>query len=311
MTASSSHAAPLAAGPGLPGHLARGDILHAFCLAGPATFFLFALLLGPVVGVVIMSLTNWQLGAKSFDFVGLANYHELFGDTVFWISLGNTLIYVGVVVPTAIAIALSVAILIESNESLKRFYRTAYFLPVTGTVVAMAVAWEFILHQNFGFLNTVLHALGFEGENWLNDESTVLMTLAVIGIWLKVGYYMVIFLAGLNSIPSDLYEAAELDGADSAWDRFTRVTWPMLGPAMLFVLVIATIQSLQVFETVAVLTRGGPSRASDVLLYTLYKEGFVFFRVGYASALTVIFLAFILVITIINVRWMDKRIHYA
>lgn len=297
--------------PRLRSRLLRGDAGHALYLAGPATFLLFALLLGPVVGVIIMSLTNWLLGAKSFEFVGLANYRELFTDSVFWISVGNTLIYVGVVVPTAIVIALCVAILIESNDSLKRFYRTAYFLPVTGTVVAMAVAWEFILHHNFGFLNTMLEAAGFEGSNWLNNESTVLMTLAVIGIWLKVGYYMIIFLAGINSIPADLYEAAEIDGADSAWDKFTRVTWPMLGPAMLFVLIIATIQSLQVFETVAVLTQGGPMRASEVLLYTLYKEGFQFFRIGYASALTVMFLAFILTITIIKVRWVEKRVHYA
>lgn len=296
--------------PGLRKRLVWGDAGHALYLAGPATFLLFVLLLGPVVGVIIMSLTDWLLGARSFGFVGLKNYRELFADRVFWISVSNTLIYVGIVVPTAIAIALCIAILIESNRSLKRFYRTAFFLPVTGTVVAMAVAWEFILHQNFGFLNTMLEAAGFEGRNWLNDESTVLLTLAVIGVWLKVGYYMVIFLAGINSIPADLYEAAEIDGADSAWDKFTRVTWPMLGPAMLFVLVIATIQTLQVFETVAVLTRGGPSRASEVMLYTLYKEGFRFFRIGYASSLTVIFLAFILVITIIKVRWVEKRIHY-
>lgn len=280
----------------------RAQAFAGVALALPASALLLVLMLGPLLGVVLISFTNWQLGASSLDWIGLGNYEELGQDRLFRVSLVNTLIYTAIVVPVSLALGLGIAILIEAHSSLRAVYRLTYFLPVATTVVAMALVWEFILHPTLGPVNKILEIWGWEGARWLHDRTTVLWTLCVIGIWLKLGYYVILFIAGLKSIPRELYEAAEVDGASSPWSQFGLITWPLLAPVSLFVLVIAFIQSIQVFETVLVLTQGGPNKASEVLLHTLYQEGFAYFRVGYAAALTVVFLALVLIATLLKIR---------
>jgi multiple sugar transport system permease protein len=227
-------------------------------------------------GVIALSFTDYQLGSPAFSWIGLANYQDMFGDRVFWLSLRNTLTYVAIVVPAAVALGLAVALLIESGGSLRTWYRTIYFLPVMATLIAMSIVWEFMLHPQFGLVNGLLHGIGFEGYSWLQDRRTALYALCVIGIWQALGFNMVLFLAGLVSIPRQLYDAAEIDGAHGAWARFRLVTWPMLGPTTVFVVVITGIRSFQVFDTVHVLTKGGPSKSSEVLIHTMYVEGLSF-----------------------------------
>ena len=282
--------------------------LAPYLFAVPAGLGLVVLVAGPVAGVVLMSFTNWQLGAREAQLVGVANYLDLFADPLFRRSLANTLIYVLLVAPATFALALAVALAIESGRRFKAWYRTLIFLPVTATVVAMAVVWDFILHPTVGPLNAGLALMGLEGRNWLRDPATALPVLAVIGIWLKLGYLMVLFLAGLAKIPRTYYEAAAMDGVRSAWDRFRYVTWPLLGPTSLFAAIIVTVQSFETFETVAVLTEGGPNHATEVLLHTLYVEGFRFFRTGYAAALTVVFLVIILSLTAANMASLRGRV---
>ncbi|MHB1123066.1 MAG: carbohydrate ABC transporter permease [Ramlibacter sp.] len=294
----------------MPTRPARLEQRRAYRFAAPAALLMLLFTLGPVALVALISLTDWQLGARSLAFVGAANYAELWGDRVFWKSLRNTFVYVAMYVPVALVLALVLALAVEAAGRLRGFYRTVFFLPVTTTFVAMAVVWEFMLHPDFGLVNVLLAQLGVAKENWLADPDTVLVALAAIGIWLRLGFYMVLFIAGLRSIPRELYEAAEIDGASGAWRRFRLVTWPMLGPTTLFVAVIALIQSFQVFETVAVLTRGGPNKSSEVLLYTMYTEGFAFLRTGYASALTVVFMLIVFAITLAKTRFLDARVHY-
>jgi multiple sugar transport system permease protein len=156
----------------------------------------------------------------------------------------------------------------------------------------------------------VLEQIGIQGGDWLKNPSRALFTLAGIGIWQSAGLNMVLFMAGLKSIPADLYEAAEIDGAASAWERFRCVTWPMLGPATLFVTVVSGIRSFQVFDTVEVLTKGGPNKSTEVLLYTMYTEAFNFFRTGYGAAITVVFLVVVLALTLLQVKAGEKRTHY-
>ena len=168
------------------------------------------------------------------------------------------------------------------------------------TLIAMSIVWEFMLHPQFGLVNGLLHGIGLQGHSWLQDRRTALYSLCVIGIWQALGFNMVLFLAGLVSIPRQLYDAAEIDGAHSAWARFRLVTWPMLGPTTVFVVVITGIRSFQVFDTVHVLTKGGPSKSSEVLIHTMYVEGFEFFRSGYGAALTVVFLTFVLLLTLLK-----------
>ena len=269
------------------------------------------LLAGPTLAVFVLSLTDWQLGSSTLSFIGLDNYSQLFADRVFWKSFGNTFIYCFVVVPGSVFLGLGLALLIEGVGTGRSFYRAAYFLPVTSTLIAMAVVWEFMLHPTVGLVNIVVEQFGMTGGDWLKNPSRALFTLAGIGIWQSVGLNMVLFMAGLKSIPGDLYEAAEIDGAASSWERFRCVTWPMLGPTTLFVTVVSGIRSFQVFDTVEVLTKGGPNKATEVLLYTMYTEAFNFFRTGYGAAITVVFLVVVLALTLLQVRVGEKRTHYS
>jgi multiple sugar transport system permease protein len=282
----------------------------AYALVTPAVTLMLAMLLGPLAGVVALSFTDYQLGAPDFSWIGLANYHDLFADRVFWTALRNTLTYVVIVVPGAVVAGLAIALLIQSGTSLRSLYRTIYFLPVMATLIAMAVVWEFMLHPQFGLVNGLLRSAGLPAFAWLQDRSTALYALCVIGIWQAIGFNMVLFLAGLVSIPKQLYEAAEIDGASSGWARFRLVTWPMLGPVTTFIVVISGIRSFQVFDTVQVLTKGGPSKSTEVLIHTMYTEGFEFFRSGYASAITVVFLVFVLALTLVKSRLADRGVHY-
>jgi multiple sugar transport system permease protein len=285
--------------------------LLGWLLSLPATGLMLLFLIGPILAVLALSFTNWQLGMDTYEWIGLGNYREMIGDDTFLKSLKNTMIYVAVVVPGSIVLGLGSAMLIEVGKHGKSFYRAVYFLPVMATLIAMSIVWQVILHPDFGLLNLMLKEVGIIGPNWLQDRDLVLYVLCGIGIWQQVGFNLVLFLSGLMSIPSHLYEAAEMDGASSAWDRFRLVTWPMLGPITLFVLVITSIKAFQVFDTVQVLTKGGPNKASEVLLYTMYTEAFEYFRTGYAAAITVVFLFFVLLLTLIKTRFIERKVHYS
>ena len=287
-----------------------GERRAAYALVSPAWATFVVLLAGPSLAVVLLSLTDWQLGAPTMNFIGFGNYAQLFGDRVFWKSFTNTFVYCLVVVPGSVFLGLGLALLIEGATFGRAFYRAAYFLPVTSTLIAMAVVWEFLLHPSVGLVNVVLDQVGIRGGDWLKNPDRALFTLAGIGIWQSAGLNMVLFMAGLKAIPPDLYEAAEIDGASSVWERFRCVTWPMLGPATLFVTVVSGIRSFQVFDTVEVLTKGGPNKATEVLLYTMYTEAFNFFRTGYGSAITVVFLVVVLALTLLQVKAGEKRTHY-
>jgi multiple sugar transport system permease protein len=174
----------------------------------------------------------------------------------------------------------------------------------------MATAWQYLLHPTIGPLNALLREAGVAGPAWLTSSDTVLVSLAVIGVWEAIGFNLVLFLAGLTAIPRELHHAAEVDGAASAWERFRLVTWPLLGPTTLFVVTITMIRAVRTFDSVAVLTQGGPNRASEVLLYTMYTEGFTFFRLGYSAAITLVFLLIVLALMLLQTRILDRRVHY-
>jgi multiple sugar transport system permease protein len=292
----------------LPG--AWAEALAGWTLAGPAIVLMWLMLLGPAVAVILLSLTDWTFGAPTIAWAGLANYQELWRDRVFWQSLRNTLAYVAFTVPLSVFLGLGVALLIEAGTHGRALYRALFFLPVMSTLLAMALVFQFAFHPTVGLVNKAFALLGLPTTDWLKNPDTALYALGVIGIWQAVGLNMVLFLAGLKAIPRDLYEAAAIDGADSAWERFRRVTWPMLGPALVFVVTITAIRSFQVFDTVAVLTDGGPNKATSVLLYQMYQEGFSFLRSAYAAALTCVFLAFVLLLTWAQTQLLDRRAHY-
>ena len=281
--------------------------LDVAILTAPAVLLMAIFLLGPLVCVVVLSFTDYQLGAPSISVTGFANYVEMTEDETVRISIANTLIYVGIVVPVSVALGLGAALLIEADYTLRDFYRAAYFLPVMATLIAMAIVWGFMLDPRIGGVNFALKAMGLKSQDFLHDRKLVLFTLCGIGIWQSVGFNMVLFMAGLTAIPSELYEAAAIDGARDGGARFRLVTWPLLAPVTLFTVVITAIRAFQVFDTVQVLTDGGPNKASEVLLHTIYAEAFGYFRAGYAAALVVVFLVFILALSAIRVFVLDRR----
>ncbi|HEY8336431.1 MAG TPA: sugar ABC transporter permease [Tardiphaga sp.] len=289
----------------------RRERATAWLAVAPATTLLILLMAGPVVAVVLISLTDWQFGASTLRFLDIDNYRALFTDSIFWRTLVNTLLYVAIVVPGTVILGLVVALLIEAQPSLRGFYRAAHFLPVMSTMAAMAIVWGSMLHPSIGMVNRLLAEFGITGVNWLRDERTVLPALAVIGIWQGFGFAMVLFVAGLKSIPQPLYDAVAIDGADGMFERLWIVTLPMLGPVTMFVLILTATRAFEVFDTVRVLSQGGPNFASEVLLHRLYVESFDFLRTGYGAALTLVYLAIVMLLTLVQAKVLDRRVHYS
>jgi multiple sugar transport system permease protein len=287
----------------------RREVVSGLAFSTPAVVLLLAIHVVPLITLAILSFTDYELGALDVRWLGFENFTRAMSDAVFLRALKNTLVYVAIVIPGSVVLALLIALLVHARKRTRSIYEVIYFLPVTSTLVAMATVWQFLLHPRLGPINAFLKTLGFPEIAFLSEPSLVIPTLAVIGLWQLVGFNMILFLAGLSTIPRDLYDAAEVDGAGGAVDRFLRITWPMLGPTTMFVIVTTCITAFKVFDTVAVLTHG--RGGSEVLLYAIYLEGFHYFKMGYAAALTLVFLAFILVFSILQARRMDRKVHYA
>lgn len=287
----------------------RGEAVGAWLLTLPAAISFALLLLLPTLAAIAMAFTDYELGLIPV-WIGLENFAELLEDRGFRRSFVNTIIYVGLVAPLSVGLGLALALLIEAGARGRVFFRAVFFLPVVSLTVAMAAAWQYLLHPTIGPVNTLLRMIGVTGPAWLSSSDTVLISLAAIGVWENAGFNMVLFMAGLTAIPRELREAASVDGAQSGWSRFWLVTWPLLGPTTLFVVTITMIRSIRVFDTVAVLTRGGPNKASEVLLYTMYTEGFTFLRLGYSAAITIVFLVIVLALMWVQTRVLDRRVHY-
>jgi len=286
------------------------ESLAGMGFAFPAFLLLCLTILVPLGVLVWLSFTSYELGAIDLNYVGLDNFRKAMADPVFRRSLTTTFVYVAIVLPGSVIGGLLIALLIHRRRRSRGLYEVIYFLPVTSTLIAMATVWMFLLHPRLGPISGALRAMGFGEVAFLSEPSLVLPTLAVIGIWQLVGFNMILFLAGLSAVPRELYEAAAVDGCHNPIDRFLTVTWPLLGPTVMFVVVTTSITAFKAFDTIAVMTRGGPMGASEVLLYTVYLEGFQYFHIGYAAALTLIFLAFILIFAVTQALTLDRRVHY-
>ncbi len=315
MTTALSSAAPSGA-PARP-HKAAGFFEKTLWIANPfmlspAVGCLLLFFIIPMFATAAVSFTDWRMGStEAVHFVGLSNYIALWHSEEFRKSVANTLLMTVMVVPVSFFLSLALALAVRASGRLSQFWQTIYFLPVTASLVAMAVVWQWILHPEVGFVAVILEHLGYTGNvNLLNDPDLVLPTLAFISVWQMTGYFMVIFLTGLVQIPREIYDAARVDGAAGALTLFTHITWPLLGPTSFFVMILTTIKTFQIFDIVKVLTRGGPEHASEILLYTMYQEGFSFFRMGTAAAVGTIYLAVMLLLTWLQNRYVGGRIHY-
>jgi len=282
----------------------------AYLFALPAATLLAIVVLAPIGIVIGLSFSDYSLGATDWSLVGIRNYANLAHDRSFLNALSNTALYVFVVVSGSVLLGLLLAILVHGTGRMRRVYEVIFFLPVASTLVALGLVWKFMLHSRVGPVNELIAALGFQRIDFFNNPSIAVFALAAIGVWHLVGFNMILFLAGLTGIPRDLYQAAAVDGADGFWDRLFRVTWPMLGPTTIFVTITSTITAFQVFDTVAVITHGGPAGSTEVILHQLYQASFQYFETGYASALTVFFLIIMMAISAVQI-FAARGVHYS
>jgi multiple sugar transport system permease protein len=254
----------------------------------------------PVLFAVYVSLFRWD-GLGQMAWVGSENYRQLWADPKWWSSLQVTGVFAVLHVPLLLVASLGLALLVNRKIRARTFFRTAYFVPVAISLVIMSILWGYILEPSFGVLNYLLGLLGIPPQPWLSSVEQALPTLVAISAWKFMGYYMVIFLAGLQAIPGEYYEAARVDGA-GRWQTFRSLTLPLLKPVTFFVLVIIIIRSFQIFDQVYVLTQGGPAYSTYVIVYYIYELAFRHMKLGYASAASVVLFALLLVLTLIANR---------
>ena len=290
--------------------MSTGTRLAGWAFAGPALMVIALFFAVPVLAALALSLTDFDIYALSdldnLRFVGIDNYVNLLHEPLFWKALGNTFYFVIVGVPLSIAVSLGAALLLQSKLGrFKPFFRTAFFAPVVTTVVAVAVIWRYLFHTKYGLVNWGLGGIGVDPIDWLGDPHWAMPTIILFAVWKNFGYNMIIFIAGLQAIPEDLYEAARIDGA-SAWSQFRHVTLPLLGPVLLLVGILTMAGYFQLFAEPYVMTQGGPLESTVSVLYLMYEQGFKWWNLGAASA--VAFVLFVLMAGITSgLLWFARR----
>ena len=283
----------------------------ALFFLAPAIIILSLFFFLPVIAGFALSVTDFDLytlgDVHNLRFVALRNYRELFANPVFWTAFGNTMYFALVGGPLTVAVSLFAALLVNAKLTRwKALFRTIYFAPVVTTLVAVAVVFKYLYHPRFGIINMALGALHLPQPDWLGDPHFAMPAIILLSVWKGFGYTMIIFIAGLQNIPEELYEAARLDGA-GAWGQFRHVTMPMLGPTFLFVGVVVAIGQLQIFAAPYVMTGGGPLNKTLTIVMMMYQQGFKFWRMGYAAAVAFILFLVIGAATLLQMRLGEKR----
>src|SRR3990172_4424874 len=286
----------------------RRIVRTAFGFLAPSMLHLIVFVVTPIIFAAYLSTHRWDIIVPDKPFVGLGNFSEMAGDSYFWNALKNTFLY-SLNVPIGMAVSLVVALMMNQRLKGVNLLRTLYFLPSVTSFVAIALVWMWIYHPSFGMANAILGIVGIPPLQWLNSSETALISVIVFSVWLGIGYQMVIFLAGLQGIPEDLYEAARIDGATN-WQRFWKITLPLLKPTTFFVLVTSFIGSFQVFTSIYIMTAGGPTRSTDVFVYHIYQAAWEQLRMGYASAMSWVLFVIIMIATWIQFKLMGREVEY-
>lgn len=287
------------------GRLKRKNTLIAWSFIAPnfIGFFLFTLI--PVAFSLILAFMSWD-SFSTPEFVGLKNFTKMLGDETFWISLKNTFLYTIGVVPLTLVASLGLAILLNQKIRGMKIFRTAFFFPYVTSLVAIAVVWNMLFHPTMGPINQFLRYFIENPPGWTSSSDWALTAIVIVSVWRGMGYYMILYLAGLQSIPKELYEAASMDGANK-WKQFMNVTLPSLRSTTFFVTIMLVINCFKIFDLVQVMTAGGPGRATNVLVYNIYNEAFVKFNFGYASAIAMVLFVIVLSITVVQFKWNQVR----
>ncbi|MDH4061383.1 MAG: sugar ABC transporter permease [Aquincola sp.] len=283
--------------------------IHAYLMLLPAFVLLLAFTHVPAIATLIDSFYSTPRGSRPAVWVGLENYRVMAGDPVFWKALTNNLWFALATIPASIGLALVMALWVNERIAGRAFLRMAYFTPTVLPMVAVANIWLFFYTPQYGLLEQVRGAFGLPAQNWLGDQRTALGAVTVVAVWKEAGFFMIFYLAALQGLNPSLREAAAIEGA-SRWTFFRRVQWPLLMPTTLFVMVNAVINAVRMVDHIVVLTRGGPDNASTLLLFHLYQVGFNFWDSGYAAALTMVLLALLGGVALLQFFVLDRRVHY-
>jgi sn-glycerol 3-phosphate transport system permease protein len=283
--------------------------IHAYLLLLPAFVLLAAFTHIPAIATLIDSFLSTPKGSRPSVWVGLENYEQMVGDPVFWKALKNNLWFALATIPASIGLALVMALWVNERIAGRGFLRMAYFTPTVLPMVAVANIWLFFYTPGYGLLEQITGWFGLPSQNWLGDQRTALGAVTVVAVWKEAGFFMIFYLAALQSLNPSLREAAAIEGA-SRWYFFRRVQWPLLMPTTLFVMVNAVINAVRMVDHIVVLTRGGPDNASTLLLFHLYEVGFRYWDSGYAAALTMVLLAVLATTALVQFFVLDRRVHY-
>ena len=282
---------------------------QAWLLLLPALLLLIAFTHYPTVATLIDSFYSTPKGSRPGVWVGLENYQVMVEDPVFWRAVYNNLWFAGATIPLSIGLALVMALWVNERIAGRAFLRMAYFTPTVLPMIAVANIWLFFYTPQYGLLEQITAAFGLPAHNWLGSPSTALGAVTVVAVWKEAGFFMIFYLAALQTLNPSLREAAAIEGA-SRWYFFRRVQWPLLMPTTLFVLVNAVINAFRMVDHLFVLTRGGPDNASTLLLYRLYEVGFQFWDTGYAAAMTIVLVVVLASVALLQFFVLDKRVHY-
>jgi multiple sugar transport system permease protein len=291
--------------------LASGETRAGWLFTAPALLLIGGFFFVPVIAGLLLSLTDFDLYSigdpSAVRIVGLANYRQLLAQPQFWQALGNTFLFVGLGGPLSVLVSLGAALLVSHRRvRFPGLFRSIFFMPVVTTLVAVAIVWRYLYHTQYGLVNAGLALLHLPPVDWLGDPRWAMPAIIVMTVWKNFGYNMLIFVAGLQSIPEELYEAAHLDGA-STWSRFVHVTLPGLAPTFLFVGVTTMLGMFQMFSEPYVMTQGGPLRSTTTVVLMLYEEGFRWWRLGMAAAIAFVLFVIMLIGTVIQMRLQKER----
>ncbi len=281
--------------------------LQAWLLLGPALILLFVFTYYPMISTFWRSLVGY--GVQMGDTISSENYQRMLDDEVFWQVLFNSLRYALITVPVSIALALVMALWVNGKLKGRGFLRLSYFTPTMLPMISVANIWMFFYSPEIGLFNKILASIGLNGLNWLGDPDTALNSLMVMTIWKESGFFMIFYLAALQTVPADLYKAAAIENA-TPWYIFKRITFPMLMPTTLFVFVNALLNAFKLVDHLFILTKGGPNNASNLLLYYIFENSFSFFDTAYASALTVVLLGILIFVALVQFGVVERRVHY-
>ena len=283
--------------------------VHAYLLLLPAFVLLVAFTHYPAVATLVDSFYSTPKGSRPGVWVGLENYDIMVNDPVFWRAASNNLWFALGTIPLSIGLALVMALWVNERMTGRGFLRMAYFTPTVLPMIAVANIWLFFYTPGYGLLEQITGVFGLPSHNWLGDQHTALGAVTLVAVWKEAGFFMIFYLAALQSLNPSLREAAAIEGA-SRWYFFRRVLWPLLMPTTLFVMINAVINAVRMVDHIVVLTRGGPNNASSLLLFHLYTVGFSFWDTGYAAAITVVLLAVLATVALFQFFVLDRKVHY-